>query len=76
MKVFDRSNIVAPDVAVRGLHELEQDAEKKVDPSTVNDYDNNSLEQVPSKDVQAGVQAVEAVTLTWSKNQLVLAYGL
>lgn len=35
----------------------------------------NSLEKVPSADAQAGVRKVEAVTLTWSKKDLYIAYG-
>lgn len=37
--------------------------------------DTNSLEKIPSADAQAGVRKVEAVTLTWSKKDLYIAYG-
>lgn len=37
---------------------------------------SGSDEDKPSEDAQHGVQAVEAVTLVWSKNQLILAYAL
>ncbi len=38
--------------------------------------DENILEKIPTPDVQDGVKKVEAVTLTWTKNELILAYGL
>ncbi|KAE8442447.1 hypothetical protein EG329_003348 [Mollisiaceae sp. DMI_Dod_QoI] len=37
--------------------------------------DENILEKIPTPDVQDGVKKVEAVTLTWTKNELILAYG-
>jgi hypothetical protein len=37
---------------------------------------SGSDEDKPSEDAQHGVQAVEAVTLVWSKTQLILAYAL
>ncbi len=50
---------------------LDQDPEKQV--STAADYDTAS--EKPSEDVQAGVKKVEAVTLTWTRKELILAYG-
>jgi hypothetical protein len=38
--------------------------------------DENILEKIPTPDVQIGVKKVEAVTLTWTKNELILAYAL
>ncbi len=58
--------IASPDLAEK------QDAEKgatKVD-------EEPTLSRVPSPDVQAGVQKIEAVTLTWTRNELIVAYGL
>lgn len=39
------------------------------------DADGGSLERLPSPDVQGGVKKAEAVTLTWSRNELILAYA-
>ncbi|CZR57894.1 related to major facilitator MirA [Phialocephala subalpina] len=36
--------------------------------------DDNILEKIPTPDVQAGVKKVEAVALTWTRNELILAY--
>lgn len=47
-------------------------AEKQV-PITTDD--DSSLERRPSEDVQDGVKKVEAVTLTWTRNELLVAYG-
>ena len=38
--------------------------------------DDNILEKIPTPDGQAGVKKVEAVTLTWTRNELILAYFL
>lgn len=38
--------------------------------------EENILEKIPTPDVQTGVKKVEAVTLTWTKNELILAYAL
>lgn len=38
--------------------------------------EENILEKIPTPDVQIGVKKVEAVTLTWTKNELILAYAL
>ena len=39
------------------------------------DTDVNSLEKVPSVNAQAGVRKVEAVTLSWTKKELYIAYA-
>ncbi|RDL41180.1 Siderophore iron transporter-like protein [Venustampulla echinocandica] len=48
------------------------DAEKNTG-ATVDE--DGSLEQVPSRDVQEGVKKVEAVTLTWTRSELIMAYA-
>jgi hypothetical protein len=48
-------------------------AEKQLQDTT--DYDGTSIE-APSEDAQEGVKKVEAVTLTWTRNELIMAYGL
>lgn len=40
------------------------------------DSPENSVRDRPVEDAQHGVQAVEAVTLVWTKKQLYLAYSL
>lgn len=45
-------------------------------PTMDNGIASSSDEDIPSEDVQHGVQAVEAVTLVWTKTQLILAYAL
>lgn len=40
------------------------------------DGPENPVHDRPVEDAQHGVQAVEAVTLVWTKNQLYLAYAL
>ncbi|KAK0110766.1 hypothetical protein ONS96_002363 [Cadophora gregata f. sp. sojae] len=37
--------------------------------------DENVLERIPSPSVEAGVKKVEAVTLTWTKKELIAAYA-
>lgn len=81
MKFFNRPNVVAPEIAIGSadnVDDAEKNLDQKVEPSRSrpNDSEQDSLERVPSRDVQAGVQAVEAVTLTWTRNQLILAYFL
>ncbi len=55
-----------PDLAEK--HDAEKDA-NHVD-------EEPSLSRVPSADAQAGVKKIEAVTLTWTKNELIVAYAL
>jgi hypothetical protein len=73
MKFFGRGKDFATEVAV-GAESSEPDnvVEKNSPPLVV---DDNSLERVPSQNVQDGVKKIEAVTLTWTRNQLILAYG-
>lgn len=51
------------------------DAEKNEKIRPVSDDYDNALEEKPSDDVQAGVKKVEAVTLTWTKGELIFAYA-
>jgi hypothetical protein len=71
MKFFGRSKDLATDVAVGGPSDSDNTAEKHT-PAAV---DADALEHVPSQNVQDGVKKIEAVTLTWTRNQLILAYG-
>ncbi|KAH8670132.1 major facilitator superfamily domain-containing protein [Tricladium varicosporioides] len=75
MKFFgSRNRATEHDIAVGEPATSDADnsnGEKRV--PTLND--DSSLERVPSKDVQGGVKKVEAVTLTWTRNELFLAYG-
>lgn len=73
MKFFGRSKDLATEVVVGGeSSEPVNVMEKHSQPAVV---DDNSLERVPSQNVQDGVKKIEAVTLTWTRNQLILAYG-
>ena len=42
----------------------------------VNDVENSALNEKPQQDAQSGIQKVEAVTLLWTKKQLLVAYFL
>jgi hypothetical protein len=42
----------------------------------VNDVENPPLNEKPQQDAQGGIQKVEAVTLLWTKKQLLVAYFL
>jgi hypothetical protein len=41
-----------------------------------NDVENPSMDEKPQQDAQGGIQKVEAVTLLWTKKQLLFAYFL
>ena len=71
MKFFGRGKDLATDVAVGGPSDSENTTEKHSTPVV----DVDALERVPSQNVQDGVKKVEAVTLIWTRNQLILAYG-
>jgi hypothetical protein len=73
MKFFGSGKDLATEVVVGGGGPSNSDntAEKYNTPVV----DTEALERVPSQNVQDGVKKVEAVTLTWTKNQLILAYG-
>jgi hypothetical protein len=71
MKLFGRGKDLATEVAVGGPSDSENPTEKNT-PAVV---DDDALERVPSQNVQDGVKKIEAVTLTWTRNQLILAYA-
>lgn len=85
MKYFGKNKALAEEMAVGGAPDHTSDAEmfnvEKDDAITTGPHkknvpdDSNSLEKVPSADAQAGVRKVEAVTLTWTKQELILAYA-
>jgi hypothetical protein len=72
MKVFGRGRYLATEVAVGGPSDSENPTEKKNTPTVIDDA---ALERVPSLNMQDGVKKVEAITLTWTRNQLIIAYG-
>jgi hypothetical protein len=88
MKFFEKDKQLAEEIAV-GAPQVESEADivaaEKQTPDVVGSSpddiraastdDANSLEKIPSVDAQAGVKKVEAVTLTWTKNELYVAYG-
>jgi hypothetical protein len=71
MKFFGRGKALATEVAVGGQSDSDNTSEKH----NTSGVDADALERVPSQNVQDGVKKVEAVTLTWTRNQLILAYG-
>lgn len=74
-KVFNRDK-VAQDVAVgtgSGENDSDHAGEKQVNTDTAMKTDSAS--ERPSEEVQAGVKKVEAVTLVWTKKELIFAYG-
>ncbi|KAF4628600.1 hypothetical protein G7Y89_g9554 [Cudoniella acicularis] len=76
MKFFGNRNRVAErDIAIGGNAEASSEADNVADKQVHANVDDDSLERVPTKDVQEGVKKVEAVTLTWTKRELILAYG-
>jgi hypothetical protein len=73
MEVFRGGKDLATEVAVGGRPDpSEPDNVMEKHPLAV--IDDSSLERVPSQSVQDGVKKIEAVTLTWTQNQLILAY--
>jgi hypothetical protein len=85
MKFFGirSSNKLAQDVAVGPVPDAtdsDHAGEKQVNSTELtstggsNEY-AQSIEEKPAEDVQEGVKKIEAVTLTWTKNELIFAYG-
>ena len=72
MKFFGKSNKLAQDVAIGTADPTQSDHAAEKQTRTI---DDSSLERLPSPHVQGGVKKVEAVTLTWTKNQLIFAYA-
>jgi hypothetical protein len=68
-KIFNR-NKFAQGIAVP-YEPPDPTGEKEVNTAIASDVPSER----PSEDVQAGVKKVEAVTLTWTKRELVFAYG-
>lgn len=68
------------DIAVNGAAaeraEPDLPASEKQDPAVAGDYYSDPISEAPSLDVQEGVKKAEAVTLTWTRNELIMAYGL
>ena len=75
MKFFGRGKDVATDVAV-GAAETTSEPDNGSEKHSRAVVDDNSLDRVPSEDVQEGIKKIEAVTLTWTRNELILAYGV
>ena len=71
MKFFGRGKDLATEVAVGRPSDSENSTEKNT--SAV--IDDAALDRVPSLNIQDGVKKVEAVTLTWTRNQLIIAYA-
>lgn len=81
---FGKRNELAEELAV-GTAPEPTDSElagEKHDPETgvgekgvVHSDDENNLSRVPSPGVEAGVKKIEAVTLTWTKKELIAAYA-
>jgi hypothetical protein len=80
MKFFTNRNnsVLSHDIAVHQdavqPDDVNSPPAEKQQPNTADD-DGASIE-APSEDVQEGIKKVEAVTLTWTKNELIIAYGL
>lgn len=70
-KLFHR-NKFANDLAVPYEEDADPTREKQVNAAT--DSDRASAER-PAEDVQFGVRKVEAVTLIWTRRELVFAYA-
>ena len=85
MKFFGirSSNKLAQDVAVGpapDANDSDHAGEKKItsaELSTIADSkdETQSIEAKPAEDVQEGVKKIEAVTLTWTKSELIFAYA-
>ena len=76
MKFFGRGKDVATDVAVGGPETSTSEPDNGSEKHSRAVVDDNSLDRVPSEDVQEGIKKIEAVTLTWTRNELILAYGV
>jgi len=73
-KVFAnrQSNKIAQDIAIGAPSIEDSDRVESGEKHVTTDFDQVS--EKPS-DVQFGVKKVEAVTLTWTKNELIFAYA-
>lgn len=83
MKFFGipSSNKLAQDVAVGDApdaNDSDHAGEKQVTSTEQDGFENSGsidIEDKPSQDVQAGVQKIEAITLTWTRKELIFAYA-
>lgn len=84
---FGKRNELAEELAIGPSNDevspAEPQAEKNLGEKNNDDIgearsadDDNILEKIPTPDVQGGIKKVEAVTLTWTRNELILAYAL
>ena len=74
-KVFAnrQSNKIAQDIAIGAPSIEDSDRVESGGKHVTTDFDQVS--EKLSEDVQFGVKKVEAVTLTWTKNELIFAYA-
>lgn len=75
MKFFGKSDKLAVDIAVGNAADFVEPSHHAGEKQIPLVGKDNSIERMPSKDAQAGVQKVEAVTLVWTKNELMWAYA-
>jgi hypothetical protein len=80
MKFFNnrKTNALAQDIAVPPTTESNDPSippAEKLPPQNLTDDDGISIE-APSENVQQGVKTAEAITLTWTRNELIVAYNL
>lgn len=80
MRFFNsrKNNALAHDIAVPPAAESDDlgiPPTEKQPPQNLTDDDGASLE-APSENAQQGVKKAEAITLTWTRNELIVAYGL
>jgi hypothetical protein len=75
MRFFDRRNKTpGADVAI-GNAALEADLEDKQIPTTDGADDSSFDDSLPDKDVQDGVKKAQAITLSWTRKELIVAYA-
>lgn len=80
---FRSSNKLAQDVAVGNApdaNDFDHAGEKQVTSTDQDTFEQTGsidadAEEKPNHHVQAGVLKIEAVTLTWTKNELIFAYA-
>lgn len=84
MKFFGirSSSKLAQDVAVGpapDTNDSDHAGEKQITSTELNSTGSNdetqSIEAKPAEEIQEGVKKIEAVTLTWTKNELIFAYA-
>lgn len=75
MKFFGKSKDLATDVAVGSPTADPTGSENADEKHAAAAVDGGSLDRIPSPDVQDGVKKVEAVTLVWTRKELIFAYA-